>query len=1277
MQARVSEFAGRRLRQQIDHSAALREVLQHPAAQAARRATARTARQLAPKSADRLIADLKGTEPLLASVRAERRATGSGYRRTALQLAATLSAAAVVSGLLAGPPAYAGAPLGQAAVSTQQDQQDQQGRLGSLTDPQVYPRPQELRTAGRPVSVPSNVVLVPAADADGAALDAVREVLTAAGATRITTVAPSVPDAGSLVVYVGGPAEGAGGATDRVLSELAEAGAADKGATAPSLNGLPSGGYLLTIGQLPASGGTYGAVVLAGIDRTGTFNAAQSLRQLLSPVPSGQGQSGPARSGQGGGDKGFPGVSIRDWSSGAPVRGVAESFYGTPWTTEQRLSQLDFLGRTKQNFYLYAPGGDPYRLSSWREAYPETQAADLRQLADRARRNHVTLGYSIDPGQSFCFSSDRDVDALVAKLDKLREIGFGAFQLQFLDISYDEWHCTLDRKNFGKGPAAAAKAQAQVVAKVQDRLISKHPELAPLSIVPTEYQRAGGSPYRSALAAALPQGVQIAWSGGAVIPAKITDTQTAQAADQADGHPLMTLDSYPVNDSTPDRLYLGGYTGRDPGVASRSAVLLTSAMSQPLVSRIPLATAADFGWNPSGYRPADSWQAALRPLTGDGPGLAALTALAGNSQSSPLAKTESGYLTPLLEKFWSALEPSAGSPPDLAKLHDAAAPVRDAFTTMAGAQRALAKDAVGSEAAPWLTQLSTYGRAGQAAVDMLLAQRGGDGSAAWQARTELRQLRQQLTQGGATVGAGVLDPFLDRALQAADNWTGVSAGSLTPTTTLGTAHDHGPALMVDGAADTFYWSSAPPQVGDSVGVNLGAGRAIGQVTVLMGAWGDDPDAKSAADDYLHDGVLEYSTGDGVWKQLAKVHEQRTVTVTAPAGTVAKAVRLRATTAQKTAVAVREFTVGAPGDTPATVTGGPAAAPGSSPSSVLDGNPDTAFRAATAPTADDAPLTIELGTSRPMDRVTVLTDPTVRATATVEVRRADGWAAIGSAQPGYNELPAGGQSADAIRLTWAPGGEPPVVNQVIPWYTDVPAARLSLADGSLDVVAGAPVPAQTQAVVESGRPEGATGDLKTEVPAAAKGLTVTPAAAVNVPRGGRVGTPLLVTATKDTPSGTYQVPVTFTAGGATVHQVLQVRVVPATAGADLARTATATSSGDETPDFPASAVNDGDPGTRWSSPARDDAWVQLALPQAVRLGSAVLHWQDAYASAYKLQTSPDGVNWTTVASVSTGKGGTETVRFDAPGTKYLRMQGVSRATKYGYSLYGIELYAVAP
>ncbi|WP_234327030.1 beta-N-acetylglucosaminidase domain-containing protein [Streptomyces sp. NRRL WC-3742] len=1281
MQARVSEAAGRRLRQQVEQSPALREVLHHPAALAARRATARTCRQLAPRTADRLIADLKGTAPLLPSVRAER--ASRAERRpaaTAVRIAAGVAAAAVVGGLLAGPvpgAAYAATP-GPGTVSTAP-----QTPLGSVTNPQVFPRPQEQTVAGKAVTVPATVTLVPTDKADQGALDAVREVLAVAGATDVSPQPDGgTPAAGSLVVYVGGPAEGAGGEVDRTLRSLATAAGAKDGA-APGLEGLPSGGYVLSAGQLPAQGGgTYGAVVLAGADSAGTFYAAQSLRQLLAAVPAGQGQA-PGAAGLG-----LPGIALRDWPTGAALRGTAEGFYGTPWTARQRLDQIEFLGRGKQNFYLYAPGDDPYRRADWRTPYPTAQQDDLRALASRARKNHVTLAYAIDPGQSLCYSSDKDTDALVAKLDGLRKLGFTAFQLQFLDVSYTEWHCDDDHDEYGSGPAAAAKAQAQLVKKVQDRLIAKNPGLAPLSVVPTEYHQQGATPYRKALADALPAGVQVAWSGVGVIPEKITGAQASETG-ALYGHPLITMDNYPVNDSSPDRLFLGAYTGRDPELATRSAALVTGAMRQPVASRIALSTAGDFAWNPAGYKPAESWQAAVRSLAGPtadgttpaGSALSAVTALAGNSSSSPLAKQESAYLTPLMDQFWAAAEPTSGASPDLAKLTAAAAPLRESFAAMASAQETLAGTAataqLAAEASPWLGPLHDYGLAGQSALDMLVAQHGGDGAAAWKARVQLNQLREKLATSPATIGAGVLGPFLERAVRAADNWAGVAGGGVTPTSTMGTAQDHLPALMADGRADTFYWSSAPPQPGDAVGLDLGAGRPVGSVTVLMGGWGDGQDARTAADDYIRDGVLEYTTGEGGWKQLAVAKNQKAVSAQLPPGTVVRAVRLRATAAQKTAVAVREFTVTAPDEAPASVSGGPAALPGSSAAAVLDGNPDTAYRAAVAPTAQDEPLTLELGSARPLDRLTVLTDPNVKATATVAVRRPDGtWTTIGTVQPGYNELPAGGQLADAFRMTWKPGGDPPVVNQVIPWYADTPAARLSLADPALDVVAGAASPARTQATVEAGRPEGTTGALSAEVPAAAKGLTVAPAGGVSVPRGGRVGVPLLVTAAPGTPSGTYPIPVTYAAGSTTVRQVLQVHVVPPTGGPDLAVGAKATSSGDETANFPASAIADGDPKTRWSSPAKDDAWVQLELPQPVRLGSAVLHWQAAYAASYRIQVSADGSTWTDAATVDNGRGGDETVRFDAQGVRFLRVQGVARATKYGYSLWGVELYAVS-
>jgi hyaluronoglucosaminidase len=104
--------------------------------------------------------------------------------------------------------------------------------------------------------------------------------------------------------------------------------------------------------------------------------------------------------------------------------------------------------------------------------------------------------------------------------------------------------------------------------------------------------------------------------------------------------------------------------------------------------------------------------------------------------------------------------------------------------------------------------------------------------------------------------------------------------------------------------------------------------------------------------------------------------------------------------------------------------------------------------------------------------------------------------------------------------------------------------------------------------------------------------------------------------------------------------------------------------------------DGDPATRWSSPAEDDAWWQLELPAPARIGRVVLHWQDAYASRYRVEVSPDGRTWRTAARVEDGRGGRESVRMDAADTRFLRVRGEARATRYGYSLWSVETYAVA-
>ena len=126
---------------------------------------------------------------------------------------------------------------------------------------------------------------------------------------------------------------------------------------------------------------------------------------------------------------------------------------------------------------------------------------------------------------------------------------------------------------------------------------------------------------------------------------------------------------------------------------------------------------------------------------------------------------------------------------------------------------------------------------------------------------------------------------------------------------------------------------------------------------------------------------------------------------------------------------------------------------------------------------------------------------------------------------------------------------------------------------------------------------------------------------------------------------------------------------------LIKAQSATASGAESDAMSAARAIDGDNGTRWSSDFADDAWINVDLGKTYKISKVVLNWEGAYGKAYKIQTSTDGSNWTTVKNVTDGKGGVETLTFTEMNTnaRYVRMQGVARALPYGYSLWEMEVY----
>ena len=106
----------------------------------------------------------------------------------------------------------------------------------------------------------------------------------------------------------------------------------------------------------------------------------------------------------------------------------------------------------------------------------------------------------------------------------------------------------------------------------------------------------------------------------------------------------------------------------------------------------------------------------------------------------------------------------------------------------------------------------------------------------------------------------------------------------------------------------------------------------------------------------------------------------------------------------------------------------------------------------------------------------------------------------------------------------------------------------------------------------------------------------------------------------------------------------------------------------------SFIVDGITASRWASQFSDAEWIYIDLGVSSDISRVVLNWEGAYGTAYNIQISEDASNWTTLYSTTTSDGGIDDISLLGVG-RYVRMQGVTRATPWGYSLWEFEVYGV--
>lgn len=106
-------------------------------------------------------------------------------------------------------------------------------------------------------------------------------------------------------------------------------------------------------------------------------------------------------------------------------------------------------------------------------------------------------------------------------------------------------------------------------------------------------------------------------------------------------------------------------------------------------------------------------------------------------------------------------------------------------------------------------------------------------------------------------------------------------------------------------------------------------------------------------------------------------------------------------------------------------------------------------------------------------------------------------------------------------------------------------------------------------------------------------------------------------------------------------------------------------------LPAPNAVDGDLSTRWASDASDPQFIYVDLGSVHSICQIALYWEAAYAASYTIDVSNDAVSWTTIYTVPSNTARTNILNVTGSG-RYIRMNGLTRGTVFGYSLFELQV-----
>ncbi|MEG2332014.1 MAG: beta-N-acetylglucosaminidase [Bacteroides sp.] len=569
----------------------------------------------------------------------------------------------------------------------------------------VQPQPQQIATTGKRITLPTTYTLTGAEEANPIAVSKLQSLLS------------SQPGKKGFRILIGEKGDKSIRAFNRFIPTQAE-------------------GYYLKIDNKQ--------LVIAGNNERGTYYAMQTLLQLLK-------------------DNQLPEIEITDFPA-IRFRGVVEGFYGTPWSHEARLRQLQFYGENKMNTYIYGPKDDPYHSApNWRLPYPEKEAKQLAELVQSAHENEVDFVWAIHPGQDIQWN-DTDRNLLIAKFEKMYELGVRSFAVFFDDIS---------------GEGTNPDRQAELLNYLDDHFVKVKKDVTPLIMCPTEYNKSWSNPakgYLTTLGQKLNKSVQIMWTGDRVV-SDISSEGIAWINERIQ-RPAYIWWNFPVSDYVRDHLLMGAVYGNDTQIANQMSGFVSNPMEHPEASKIAIFGVADYAWNPLKYNPQEAWERAIRTLLPQD--AAALQTFANHNSDlgnngHRYRREESVQLQPLADRFLTHYTQGTYHTAEADSLQKEFEHIVESADLLLVNKE---NEPLIQEMTPWLHQFKLMGQMGQEVLNLAAAYQNNDQTTFTNKYKHIKAL-QQLSFGidqtynqnpyqpGVKVGTKVLQPLIDKTFSMA------------------------------------------------------------------------------------------------------------------------------------------------------------------------------------------------------------------------------------------------------------------------------------------------------------------------------------------------------------------------------------------------------------------------------------------------------------------------------------------------------------------------------